>query len=212
MLALCTYSLDKCGATEVMDVIRNHEFALVRKEGKWELVENAVYKQAKQALLPIDSSAYRPDYTSLSDGTEQRNQTGYLSFTNPLLPNWQLLSLSRLSSEAISDQSLASGYCLLESLKESGFTFLGFPAHGLSLLSSVIVGDYFPQSLVWQLCYRITLRLSRVLCGSSKIMTPINGSVKMSPCACPLGGDQKAGNSPRRLGHEYFQDAGLSTW
>ena len=50
MLALCTYSLTKCDAAEVIDVIRNHEFALIRKEGEWELIENAIHKQAKQAL------------------------------------------------------------------------------------------------------------------------------------------------------------------
>jgi PAS domain S-box-containing protein len=51
MLALCTYSLEKCGAVEVMDVIRNHEFALIRKEGKWEIIESAVHRQARQTFL-----------------------------------------------------------------------------------------------------------------------------------------------------------------
>jgi PAS domain S-box-containing protein len=50
MLALCTYSLDKCGAAEVMDVIRNHEFALIRKEGEWELIENAIHKKTKESM------------------------------------------------------------------------------------------------------------------------------------------------------------------
>ena len=42
MVALCTYSLDRCNAADVMDVIRNHEFALIRKEGKWELIASAL--------------------------------------------------------------------------------------------------------------------------------------------------------------------------
>ncbi len=50
MLALCTYSLEKCTASDVMDVIRNHEFALVRREGGWEVIENVVYKQAAEEL------------------------------------------------------------------------------------------------------------------------------------------------------------------
>ena len=33
MLALCTYSLDRCGASEVADVIRNHQFALIKRDG-----------------------------------------------------------------------------------------------------------------------------------------------------------------------------------
>jgi len=35
MMAICTYSLEKCGSYEILDVIRNHQFALVRREGKW---------------------------------------------------------------------------------------------------------------------------------------------------------------------------------
>jgi signal transduction histidine kinase/CheY-like chemotaxis protein len=41
MLALCTYSLDRCGASEVADVIRNHQFALIKREGRWERIESA---------------------------------------------------------------------------------------------------------------------------------------------------------------------------
>jgi PAS domain S-box-containing protein len=82
MLALCTYSLDKCGATEVMDVIRNHEFALVRKEGKWELVENAVYKQAKQALLESERK-YRQLMENLHEGIGAVDKDLYITFVNP---------------------------------------------------------------------------------------------------------------------------------
>ncbi len=50
MLAICTYSLDKYGASETMDVVGKHEFALIRREGKWELVESSKRKKAKEAL------------------------------------------------------------------------------------------------------------------------------------------------------------------
>ncbi|KKL27601.1 hypothetical protein LCGC14_2383510, partial [marine sediment metagenome] len=36
MVAICTYSLEKCGSFELLDVIQNHQFALIRREGKWE--------------------------------------------------------------------------------------------------------------------------------------------------------------------------------
>ena len=51
MIALCTYCLDKCSATEIVDVIRNHEFALIKQEGKWELFENSRYKTTKEELV-----------------------------------------------------------------------------------------------------------------------------------------------------------------
>ncbi len=50
MLAVCTYSLDRCGANEVLDVVRNHRFALVRREAEWELVESADSKRADEAM------------------------------------------------------------------------------------------------------------------------------------------------------------------
>jgi PAS domain S-box-containing protein len=50
MLAVCTYSLQKCGAMEILDVIANHQFALVKRSGKWEIVEGAYHKKIEQAL------------------------------------------------------------------------------------------------------------------------------------------------------------------
>jgi len=50
MLAICSYSLDKCGASEVIDVAYNHQFALIRREGKWGIVESSEHKQAEEVL------------------------------------------------------------------------------------------------------------------------------------------------------------------
>jgi len=38
LLVLCTYSLEKCGVVEIMDVVKNHEFALAMSHGSWQLV------------------------------------------------------------------------------------------------------------------------------------------------------------------------------
>jgi len=82
MLALCTYSLDKCGAAEVMDVIRNHEFALIFREGKWEIIENAIHKQAKQAVLESERK-YRQLMESLQEGVWVINKDAITTFVNP---------------------------------------------------------------------------------------------------------------------------------
>jgi PAS domain S-box-containing protein len=50
MLAACTYSVDRCGFDEILDVARNHRFALVRREGRWELVESAQSRRAYDEL------------------------------------------------------------------------------------------------------------------------------------------------------------------
>ncbi len=38
LLVLCTYSLKKCGVVEILDVIKNHEFALAMKDGTGQVV------------------------------------------------------------------------------------------------------------------------------------------------------------------------------
>ncbi len=38
LLVLCTYSLDKCGVVEILDVVKNHEFALAMNRGVWQIV------------------------------------------------------------------------------------------------------------------------------------------------------------------------------
>jgi len=48
MMAICSYSLDKCGVFEVIDVVTNHQFALIKREGKWELIESSERKRAEE--------------------------------------------------------------------------------------------------------------------------------------------------------------------
>jgi two-component system cell cycle sensor histidine kinase/response regulator CckA len=50
LIALCTYSLDKCGLYEILEVARNHQFAFIRREGIWQIIESYESKQAREAL------------------------------------------------------------------------------------------------------------------------------------------------------------------
>ena len=50
MLALCTYSLDKCGASEVIDVVSNHQFALIKRQHRWTRIESAEQRRTEEAL------------------------------------------------------------------------------------------------------------------------------------------------------------------
>ncbi len=50
MIAICTYCLEKCGASEIIDVVRNHQFALIKREGKWALIESSERKRVDQAV------------------------------------------------------------------------------------------------------------------------------------------------------------------
>ena len=68
MLALCTYSLLRCGATEIMDVVSNHEFALIKRAGQWQIIESAHHKQTEQALRDSEHR-YRALFTSMNEGS-----------------------------------------------------------------------------------------------------------------------------------------------
>ena len=37
-LTICTYSLDDCEAPEIIDIVNNHQFALIRRHGKWDAI------------------------------------------------------------------------------------------------------------------------------------------------------------------------------
>ncbi|MFY1110204.1 MAG: PAS domain S-box protein [Methanosarcinaceae archaeon] len=50
MIALCTYPLDRCNATEIIDVVINHQFALIKREGKWEQIESSRRKKAEEKI------------------------------------------------------------------------------------------------------------------------------------------------------------------
>jgi PAS domain S-box-containing protein len=50
MMAICTYSLDKCNVYEIIDVVKNHQFAIIKREGKWEIIESSERKRAEEAL------------------------------------------------------------------------------------------------------------------------------------------------------------------
>ena len=59
MLALCTYSLNKCDAAAVIDVVKNHQFAIIKHKGSWEIIESTIFKQTKQALLESEQDLRR---------------------------------------------------------------------------------------------------------------------------------------------------------
>jgi C4-dicarboxylate-specific signal transduction histidine kinase len=52
--ALCTYPLSGCGAAEVLDVVRTHQFAIARRHGNWDVIETAGYKQAKAEIKRLN--------------------------------------------------------------------------------------------------------------------------------------------------------------
>lgn len=50
MIAICTYSIDKCGAFEMIDVVSNHQFTLIKQSGEWKIIESQQQRKVETAL------------------------------------------------------------------------------------------------------------------------------------------------------------------
>jgi len=54
LAGLCSYPIAACGGPEMLDVVRAHQFALVRRRGTWDVVETAGLKQAKAEIKRLN--------------------------------------------------------------------------------------------------------------------------------------------------------------
>ncbi len=54
LAVLCTYPLAACGAVEILDVVRTHQFALAKRHGSWDVIETAGHKQAKAEIKRLN--------------------------------------------------------------------------------------------------------------------------------------------------------------
>ncbi|HET8686797.1 MAG TPA: MEDS domain-containing protein, partial [Methanosarcina sp.] len=64
IIALCTYSFDEHDVTEAIDIAANHQFTLVKKEGKWKRIEssgrkNLAESQRTEEVLPQNEQRIR---------------------------------------------------------------------------------------------------------------------------------------------------------
>lgn len=66
MLAICTYSLEKCGAVEIVDVVANHQFALIEREKKWEIIESTDRKKAEERIKE-SAGEWQRTFDSIAD-------------------------------------------------------------------------------------------------------------------------------------------------
>ena len=54
LTVLCAYSLASCGAYEILDAVRTHQFALARRHGSWVVIETAEIKRAKAEIKRLN--------------------------------------------------------------------------------------------------------------------------------------------------------------
>jgi signal transduction histidine kinase/CheY-like chemotaxis protein len=54
IVGLCSYCLSRAGSKEVFDVVRNHDFALLRQDGQWELLESVKARSENGSLQTLN--------------------------------------------------------------------------------------------------------------------------------------------------------------
>lgn len=67
MRVICSYPLEKCGAMDVLDVVRSHHSVIVREDGEWRLVKTSG-QQTIRRLLKDTERAYEHLFAHVLDG------------------------------------------------------------------------------------------------------------------------------------------------
>jgi len=82
MMAVCTYSLDKCGASEITDVVSNHAFVLVKKQDKWQVIGNTSRLKAEERALKYFNGNPKPvAIIELAEGRYTDVNASFVHFT-----------------------------------------------------------------------------------------------------------------------------------
>ncbi|WP_257463358.1 MEDS domain-containing protein [Archangium lipolyticum] len=55
IIGLCSYCLGRCQPHDILDVVTNHQFALTRRAGDWQMIESAALSMAKDELHRLNA-------------------------------------------------------------------------------------------------------------------------------------------------------------
>lgn len=59
MTIMCTYPLAKSEATDILDVVHAHQFAIARRQGEWEVIESPEFILAKAEIMRLNEELRR---------------------------------------------------------------------------------------------------------------------------------------------------------
>jgi len=88
MLAICTYSLQKCRALEILDVVANHQFALVKRSGIWQIIESPTQKKMAQTLQKREEELR--ELALKTNATLQESELRYRTLFNAMTEGFAL--------------------------------------------------------------------------------------------------------------------------
>ncbi len=68
IIALCTYGLNHCTGTDVLDVLRNHIGTLVKHNERWLMLEDASRRKAVNGALKVSKQKYSTLFQNMASG------------------------------------------------------------------------------------------------------------------------------------------------
>ena len=84
MISTCSYPLDKCGVSEIIDIVSNHQPALIKRHKKWEIIESSEYRR-KKGELAVNEEQLRQLTENIREvfwiGSIDANEIHYISPT-----------------------------------------------------------------------------------------------------------------------------------
>jgi PAS domain S-box-containing protein len=102
MLAICSYSLDKCDPQEIMDVFGTHQFALVGRDGKQAMIESTERKRAEEALRESEEK-HRTLFETMTQGVVYQNAEGHIISANRAAERLLGLTLAQMLGRTSTD-------------------------------------------------------------------------------------------------------------
>ncbi|MDQ7778287.1 MAG: MEDS domain-containing protein [Planctomycetota bacterium] len=74
VIAICSYSVDKCDIAQAMDIVQNHRFALIKGEEGWKLIKSFELERARAELADYAQEMFEKSQT-LSEKVEELTAT-----------------------------------------------------------------------------------------------------------------------------------------
>jgi len=118
IISLCSYFLEMCSAADIIDVAFNRQFALVKKEGKWERIENSGLKKITENKQKVEA-------------LRQSEQRVRLKLENILSPSREMANLEL--ADIIDAQAI-------QSLMDDFYKLAHIPIGIIDLKGNVLVG------------------------------------------------------------------------
>ncbi len=123
MLAVCSYCLDNCSPSEIIDVVSNHKFTLIKQDNEWKIIRSSertkvdeelkLHEIRLQALLNLSKMTDAPEQKILDFVREElikicQSQFAFLGFMNEdesvlTVDNW---SKNTMAQCAITDKPM----------------------------------------------------------------------------------------------------------